>query len=160
LQKIWLFLKKIVLLLRFMITITKIFHYEMAHALHRYDGACANIHGHSYRLEVTVTGTVITDVNHPKCGMIMDFGDLKQIVQTEVLDEFDHALVLNAVGIENFRPLLQNQFGNIIFVDYQPTNENLLVDFAKRIESALPSGVSLVRLRMYETNASFAEWTP
>ena len=143
-----------------MITITKIFHYEMAHALHRYDGACANIHGHSYRLEVTVTGTVITDVNHPKCGMIMDFGDLKQIVQTEVLDEFDHALVLNAVGIENFRPLLQNQFGNIIFVDYQPTNENLLVDFAKRIESALPSGVSLVRLRMYETNASFAEWTP
>jgi len=143
-----------------MITITKIFHYEMAHALHRYDGACANIHGHSYRLEVTVTGAVITDKNHPKCGMIMDFGDLKQIVQTTVLDEFDHALVLNSVGVEDFRPLQQNQFGNIIFVDYQPTNENLLVDFAERIASALPSGVSLLRLRMYETNSSFAEWTP
>jgi len=143
-----------------MITITKIFHYEMAHALHRYDGACANIHGHSYRLEVTVTGAVITDKNHPKCGMIMDFGDLKQIVQTTVLDEFDHALVLNSVGVKDFRPLQQNQFGNIIFVDYQPTNENLLVDFAERIASALPSGVSLLRLRMYETNSSFAEWTP
>ena len=132
----------------------------MAHALHRYDGACANIHGHSYRLEVTVTGAVITDKNHPKCGMIMDFGDLKQIVQTTVLDEFDHALVLNSVGVKDFRPLQQNQFGNIIFVDYQPTNENLLVDFAERIASALPSGVSLLRLRMYETNSSFAEWTP
>ena len=132
----------------------------MAHALHRYDGACANIHGHSYRLEVTVTGAVITDKNHPKCGMIMDFGDLKQIVQTTVLDEFDHALVLNSVGVEDFRPLQQNQFGNIIFVDYQPTNENLLVDFAERIASALPSGVSLLCLRMYETNSSFAEWTP
>jgi len=150
-----------------MITITKIFHYEMAHALHRYDGACANIHGHSYRLEVTVTGAVIIDTNHPKCGMIMDFGDLKQIVQTTVLNEFDHALVLNSVASTPLSHLCSlsgaegnGTIGNIIFVDYQPTNENLLVDFAERIVSALPSGVSLLRLRMYETNSSFAEWTP
>jgi len=103
----------------------------------------------------------MTDTNHPKCGMIMDFGDLKQIVQTTVLDEFDHALVLNSNTVgAGHAPPLQNQFGNVIFVDYQPTNENLLIDFAKRIESALPSNVSLVRLRMYETNSSFAEWTP
>jgi len=131
----------------------------MAHALHRYDGACANIHGHSYRLEVTITGDIITDKNHPKCGMIMDFSDLKHCVQTAVLNDFDHALVLNAVGAENFLPL-QKQFENIIFVDYQPTNENLLTDFAQRIKTKLPNGVSLVRLKMYETNASFAEWTP
>jgi len=142
-----------------MITITKIFHYEMAHALHRYDGACANIHGHSYRLEVTITGDIITDKNHPKCGMIMDFSDLKTCVQTAVLNDFDHALVLNAVGVENLRPL-QQQFENIIFVDYQPTNENLLTDFAQRIKTKLPNGISLVRLKMYETNASFAERTP
>ncbi|MCL2412782.1 MAG: 6-carboxytetrahydropterin synthase [Bacteroidales bacterium] len=142
-----------------MITITKIFHYEMAHALHQYDGACANIHGHSYRLEVTVTGDIIADTNHPKCGMIMDFADLKQCVQTAVLDEFDHALVLNFVGAENLL-LLQKQFKNIIFVEYQPTNENLLIDFAKRIKLTLPDGISLTRLRMYETNSSFAEWTP
>jgi 6-pyruvoyltetrahydropterin/6-carboxytetrahydropterin synthase len=144
-----------------MITITKIFHYEMAHALHRYDGVCANIHGHSYRLEVTVTGDIISDINHPKCGMIMDFGDLKNIVQATVLNDFDHALVLNSVSVETHNyASLQSSFGNIIFVDYQPTNENLLIDFSKRIESALPSGVSLVRLRMYETNSSFAEWMP
>ena len=142
-----------------MITITKIFHYEMAHALHRYDGACANIHGHSYRLEVTVTGEVMTDKNHPKCGMIIDFGDLKQIVQTTVLNDFDHALILNSEVKPQQVATLQ-MFGNIKFVDYQPTNENLLVDFAKRIDSALPPNVSLVKLRMYETNSSFAEWTP
>jgi len=150
-----------------MITITKIFHYEMAHALHRYDGACANIHGHSYRLEVTITGHVITDTNHPKCGMIMDFGDLKQTVQTAVLNEFDHALVLNSEASTSLSHLCSlsgaegsRGIGNVIFVDYQPTNENLLVDFAERIKSALPTGVSLIRLRMYETNSSFAEWTP
>jgi 6-pyruvoyltetrahydropterin/6-carboxytetrahydropterin synthase len=145
-----------------MITITKIFHYEMAHALHRYDGACANIHGHSYRLEVTITGPIITDSTNPKCGMIMDFGDLKQIVQTTVLNKFDHALVLNS-AVKNAETLhttsMQNHFGNIIFVDYQPTNENLLVDFAQSIQSALPNSVTLVKLRMYETNASFAEWS-
>ena len=142
-----------------MITITKIFHYEMAHALHRYDGACANIHGHSYRLEVTVTGDIISDTNHPKCGMIMDFADLKQCVQTAVLNEFDHALVLNSVVETQCIASLQQQFGNVIFVDYQPTNENLLLDFAKRIKSTLPTGISLLRLRMYETNSSFAEWS-
>ena len=134
----------------------------MAHALHRYDGACANIHGHSYRLEVTVSGPVITDPTHPKCGMIMDFGDLKQIVQTTVLDEFDHALVLNSEMIveTHGRASLRTTFGNIMFVDYQPTNENLLIDFSKRIQSALPIGVTLLKLRMYETNSSFAEWNP
>ena len=145
-----------------MITITKIFHYEMAHALHCYDGACANIHGHSYRLEVTVTGPVITDAMNPKCGMVIDFGDLKQIVQNAVLNQFDHALVLNSAMVvePHGRVALQEQFGNIIFVDYQPTNENLLLDFAQRIQSALPADVTLVCLRMYETNVSFAEWTP
>lgn len=137
----------------------------MAHALHRYDGACANIHGHSYRLEVTVTGDIISDTNHPKCGMIMDFSDLKQCVQTAVLNEFDHALVLNSAvsTMLNDRRTLSGVegqvFGNIIFVDYQPTNENLLLDFAKRIKSKLPTGTSLLRLRMYETNSSFAEWS-
>ena len=138
-----------------MLTVTKIFNYEMAHALHRYDGACANIHGHSYRLEVSVTGPVITDSSNPKCGMIIDFGDLKQIVQTAVLNLFDHALVLNSAM--HATPLLQ-EFENIVWVDYQPTNENLLLDFASRIRSLLPEGVVLVRLRMYETVGSFAEW--
>ena len=143
-----------------MLTITKIFNYEMAHALHHYDGACANIHGHSYRLEVTVTGEIITDPKNPKCGMIIDFGDLKKIVQTTVLDYFDHTLVLNStVAKTQCIASLQSAFGNIIFVDYQPTNENLLQDFAKRIQPELPSGVKLVKLRMYETNSSFAEWT-
>ena len=141
-----------------MLSITKIFHYEMAHALHHYDGACAAIHGHSYRLEVTVTGPVITDRAHPKCGMIMDFADLKQVVQTTVLDRFDHALVLNSAVAEDVRTVLEGNYNNVVWVDYQPTSENLLVDFVSRIQPALPQGVELIRLRMYETAGSFGEW--
>lgn len=94
----------------------------------------------------------------------MDFGDLKQIVQKNILETFDHALVLNAEmkNIPENKALaeqLQNNFGNVVWVNFQPTNENLLTDFVRRIQPNLPSQISLKKLRLYETNASFAEWT-
>jgi 6-pyruvoyltetrahydropterin/6-carboxytetrahydropterin synthase len=66
------------------IRITKEFRFEAAHALHNYDGLCRNIHGHSYILKVTVIGETITDSNSPKLGMVMDFGDLKDIVKQSI----------------------------------------------------------------------------
>ncbi len=78
------------------IRITKHFDFETAHALYGYDGKCKNIHGHSYQLFVTVIGTPIDDANHVKNGMVMDFGDLKKIVKSEIVDSFDHGIVLNA----------------------------------------------------------------
>ena len=77
------------------IRITKEFKFEMAHALLGYDGPCRNVHGHSYELSVTVIGKPIEEKSHAKLGMVMDFGDLKRIVKDEVVDVFDHALVLN-----------------------------------------------------------------
>ena len=68
------------------IRITKEFTFETAHALYGYDGKCKNIHGHSYKLAVTVIGTPITDPTNVKMGMVIDFGDLKSIVKEEVVD--------------------------------------------------------------------------
>ena len=62
------------------IRITKRFHFEMAHTLFEYDGLCRNIHGHSYYLEVTVTGEPRNEPGHPKDGMVIDFGELKNLV--------------------------------------------------------------------------------
>ena len=76
------------------IRLTKEFSFEAAHALEGYDGACREIHGHSYRLFVTVKGRPCADESHPKCGMVMDFGDLKRIVGEEVVSRLDHAFVL------------------------------------------------------------------
>ena len=134
------------------ISLTKEFSFEMAHALKNYDGACKNIHGHSYRLFVTVSGEPISDKNSPKYGMIMDFGDLKQIVNTYIVNRFDHALVLNE----------EHEFGEIadtktVLTLFQPTCENLLVHFAGLIEPHLPKGVRLTKLKMHETATSFAE---
>ena len=141
-----------------LIRITKEFKFEMAHALKGYDGPCQNIHGHSYELRVTVSGNPIMDENNPKLGMVMDFGDLKKIVRATIIDEFDHALVLNNNYPANISAELKNTFNKVIFLNYQPTSELMVADFAMRIKAKLPEGVHLKYLMLRETVTSYAEW--
>ncbi|MBQ5753818.1 MAG: 6-carboxytetrahydropterin synthase [Alistipes sp.] len=142
-----------------MIRLTKEFSFESAHALDGYDGKCREIHGHSYRLFVTVKGAPIADPHSPKCGMVMDFGDLKRIVGREVVERLDHSFVLRDTPSNRaLAATLADRFGNIVMVNYQPTCENMLSDFAERISSALPEGVMLHSLRLHETATSYAEW--
>ena len=141
------------------IRLTKEFSFEAAHALDGYDGPCREIHGHSYRLFVTVKGTPSTDPRDPKYGMVMDFGVLKRIVNEEIVSRFDHALVLRATAQgESLRKMLCERFRNVVSVEYQPTCENMLDDFARRIARRLPCGVALHALRLHETATSYAEW--
>jgi 6-pyruvoyltetrahydropterin/6-carboxytetrahydropterin synthase len=130
----------------------------MAHALKGYDGPCRNIHGHSYELYVTVIGNPLNDPSSPKNGMLMDFGDLKKIVRARIIEEFDHALVLNQESADEFLPLKSEVFGKTILVNFQPTSENLLIEFASRLIPLLPENVKLHNLKLRETVTSFAEW--
>ncbi|MEL1246127.1 6-carboxytetrahydropterin synthase [Flavobacterium sp. DGU11] len=141
------------------IRITKQFSFETGHALYGYDGKCKNVHGHSYKLSVTVIGTPITDSGNVKFGMVIDFGDLKKIVKEEIVDVFDHATVFNKntphIELANE---LKDRGHDVILVDYQPTSENMVIDFADKIKKRLPSSISLYSLRLQETETSFAEW--
>ena len=141
------------------IRITKQFSFETGHALYGYDGKCKNVHGHSYKLSVTVIGTPINDRNNVKFGMVIDFSDLKKIVKEESVDQFDHATVFNQTTphLELANELI-NRGHHVILVDYQPTSENMVVDFAQKIQTRLPSTVQLFSLKLQETETSFAEW--
>ena len=141
------------------IRLTKSFTFEMAHALPGHDGPCKHIHGHTYELFVTIMGTPIEDPSSPKFGMIMDFKDIKSLVRETVTDEFDHALVIRRDTAE----MLKDSSGNVLFrrlilTDYQPTTENLVTEFARRLQEKLPQYVKLHSLRLRETMTSFAEW--
>ncbi|KGO89651.1 6-pyruvoyl trahydropterin synthase family protein [Flavobacterium suncheonense] len=141
------------------IRITKQFTFETGHALYGYDGKCKNVHGHSYKLSVTVIGKPITDTSNVKFGMVIDFGDLKKIVKEEIVDIFDHATVFN----QNTPHLelaseLKNRGHHVILVDYQPTSENMVIDFADKIKNRLPQNIQLHSLKLQETETSFAEW--
>lgn len=141
------------------IRLTKIFSFETAHALYRYDGKCKNIHGHSYRLQVTISGKVNENEKDAKFGMLYDFGDLKRLVQKEITEPFDHATILNREsGHRELGEFLQKEGHKIIFTSYQPTCENMLFDFSQKIKQQLPKEIKLHSLRLYETENSYAEW--
>lgn len=141
------------------IRITKQFSFETGHALYGYDGKCRNVHGHSYKLSVTVIGSPITDNINVKWGMVIDFGDLKKIVKEEIVDVYDHATVFNknTPHIELANELMEREH-SVILANYQPTSENMVIDFAEKIKARLPENISLHSLKLQETDSSFAEW--
>jgi len=139
-----------------MIRITKAFKFEMAHALHGYDGLCKNIHGHSYRLWVTISGEIKNEKGHKKDGMVLDFDSIKKIIKQAIIEKYDHSLVLNANSPHAEIDL--SAFEKVFYLPFQPTSENLVNDFAKLIKSNLPENVELLKVVLSETATSFAEW--
>lgn len=140
------------------IRITKEFTFDMAHALLNYDGLCRNIHGHTYKLAVTLLGSPIETENSPKLGMVLDFGDLKTIVKHPIVDRFDHALVLHedyplTPGLTH----VQDK-DKLIRLPFQPTCENILIYFVEQIKERLPEGITLCSVKLHETPTSYAEW--
>ena len=136
--------------------ITKEFRFEGAHALMNYNGKCKNIHGHLYILYVTVVGEAKTDPNGPDNGMVIDFKLLKDIVNKNIIDKFDHALVL-----EEGTPLsneLSTEYPNVYLTNFRPTTENLICFFAQTIKENLPQGINLYSLKLHETASSYIEW--
>lgn len=141
------------------IRITKQFTFETGHALYGYDGKCRNVHGHSYKLSVTVIGMPISDATNVKLGMVIDFGDLKKIVKEEIVDSFDHATVFNKnTPHRELATELETRGHKVILADYQPTSENMVIDFAKKIKARLPKEIQLHSIKLRETDTAFAEW--
>lgn len=114
-----------------MIFTTKIFKFEAAHYLPYHEGKCKNMHGHNYKLEVTFGGTPFTEGKSK--GMVIDFSDLKQLVNESIIQKLDHAL-------------LNDYFEN-------PTAENMVLHFINWINHEM-----LVGLKLWETDNCFAEW--
>ncbi|PWH84697.1 6-pyruvoyl trahydropterin synthase family protein [Brumimicrobium oceani] len=141
---------------RNILRVTKRFTFEMAHALMNYDGNCQYIHGHSYKLYVTLLGLVKDSPNMAKDGMVCDFSSLKKIVNDKIIDRFDHTLVLNANDESKTKFNQPNQ--RILLFPVQPTCENLLLHFKNELLSDLPDDLTLANIKLYETEGSFAEW--
>jgi len=91
--------------------------------------------------------------------MVIDFTDLKKIVKEEIVDKFDHATVFNKNTPHlELATLLSERDHDVILVDYQPTTEMMVIDFAEKISKRLPKNISLFSIKLQETESSFAEW--
>lgn len=141
------------------VRVTKSFNFETAHALYGYDGKCKNIHGHSYKLFVTLKGAPIQNPSDPKFGMVIDFGDIKKIVKANVVDRFDHAILLNVNSPhKELGEELISQGHKVIFTKYQPSCENMLLEMVEIIKQKLDDSIELQSIRLHETETSYAEW--
>lgn len=132
------------------IRISRVFHFEAAHYLPHYEGACQNIHGHSYELTVTITGEVNQQIG-PHEGMVLDYSFVNELLKEHVLVYYDHALILKE-GVKKIQP------AKTMTLAHAPTSENIIVDIAQRIKEVLPASVQLHALKLYETNKNFCEW--
>uniref|UniRef100_A0A6M3IJS2 Putative 6-Pyruvoyl tetrahydrobiopterin synthase n=1 Tax=viral metagenome TaxID=1070528 RepID=A0A6M3IJS2_9ZZZZ len=116
-----------------MISVCKTFEFEAAHWLPGYEGDCRNMHGHSYRLHVEVSGPI-----NDATGMVLDFSILKEIVRNKIISMTDHKV-------------LNDTFPT-------PTAEVMVDCFSYYLKQALPVGIILERVRLWETSSSWAEW--
>ena len=140
-----------------MISVTKIFRFETAHAIYGYEGPCKHIHGHSYVLHVTVASSAADKDNYiEKPGFVVDFKVLKKIVQEAIVERLDHKLILSKEYLAT-KPTLKNE-ENLDVWEMEPSAENILFFSKQKIGTALPKNIKLVKLRLYETADSFAEW--
>ncbi len=120
--------------------ITKIFRFEAAHNLPGHRGKCARLHGHSYRLDVTLRGPIKDVPEQSDHGMVMDFEDLSQIVRASIIERLDHSMLNEATGIHTTAENLTHWIWDAL------------------VAAGLPESL-LYRIRMWETDTSFAEIT-
>jgi 6-pyruvoyltetrahydropterin/6-carboxytetrahydropterin synthase len=140
------------------VRLSKEFRFEMGHALLNYDGLCRHIHGHSYKLIISVIGEPIDDRQDPKLGMVMDFSDLKAAVKEPIVDYFDHSLVINREAEKHLPAEPHAMYDKVHIMDFQPTCENLVLFIAEIVKARLSPGIELFSVRLYETATSYAEW--
>ena len=113
-------------------SITKQFRFEAAHTLPKHDGKCKDLHGHSYLLEVTITGDIQSA--GPKEGMIMDFTDVSVIVDREIISQWDHKFLNDLVS-------------------FTTTAENLANEIFARLDKYLP----ITKGKLWETSKAYVE---
>lgn len=140
-----------------MIRVRKEFKFEAAHSLSCHAGHCCETHGHSYKLIIEAIGTpkgVTRD--EPESGMVADFGRIKSIVKSEVLNDLDHSH-LNELFKEN--AVIATSWGASATWMLYPTAEHMVIAIYYRlIERFFAVGITLVRIEVHETDTSCASW--
>lgn len=130
-----------------MYILTTKYHFDSAHFLKGYDGACSNIHGHRWNVEVSIYNDDLIE-DGAKRGMIVDFSTLKKDLK-EVLDNLDHALIIEKNTLKsNTLAALKSEDFRILEFDFRPTAEN----FSKYLYDVMKGkGYNITSLTVYET---------
>ena len=135
-----------------MITVTKTIRFDAAHILTNHQGLCKNLHGHTYRVDVSVT-----QGDGDTSDMVIDFKDLKRIASEVVCERFDHAFIYNteSAGEREIAAVVEKNGMRTVAIPFRSTAENLAKLFFGELKARIP-GLSAVRV--WETADSCAEY--
>ena len=117
-------------------------------------------HGHSYRLELTIGGPIVTEDGRSDEGMIVDFGVVSALLKKHIKDVLDHRFLAYENDLllkQAFAGDLEKQL-KIIFVPFVPTSENIVAWCYNELKNVFPSHIRVVKLRLYETSKSWTEY--
>ncbi len=145
-----------------MIRISKVIEWDMGHRVPNHKSKCRNLHGHRYRLELTVTGELVQTNGASSEGMIIDFADLKQAMMESIHDVLDHGYMVceqDKVMLDFFAENEDQNF-RVIKVPFIPTSENIARWCYEQLEDSCPGGVRIVNCRVFETPNSWADYSP
>ena len=136
-----------------MTTVTKTVRFDAAHVLTNHQGLCKNLHGHTYRVDVSVAGDGASD-------MVMDFKDLKRIATATICDHFDHAFIYNtaSAGECEIAAVVEKHGMRTVAIPFRSTAENLAKHFYALLSGQIPPPLSIVSVKVWETADSCAEY--
>jgi len=134
------------------VKVCKIFTFDSAHQLIGHKGKCANVHGHTYKLEVVLKGTIQGPENPSDEGFVLDFSDLKAAVKEHIVDKLDHAFI--AAGNEPALAVLRETNSKVALLGFRTTAENMSMYICHRLREA---GLPVYSVKLWETPTSWAE---
>lgn len=134
------------------VAVCKIFTFDAAHQLVGHHGKCANLHGHTYKLEVVVKGPVVNEAGASSEGFVIDFQDLKKIVNERIVDQWDHSFL--AMGNEAVLETLDRSNSKVTLLGFRTTAENLSAYICYELKQA---GLSVYSVKLWETPTAWAE---
>ena len=135
-----------------MITVTKTVKFDAAHVLTNHQGLCKNLHGHTYRVDVSVS-----QPDDEGRDMVIDFKDLKGLATEIICDRFDHAFIYNtaSAGEKEIAAVVEKNGMRTVPIPFRSTAENLAKLFYNELKPRLP-GLSAVKV--WETADNVAEF--
>ena len=135
-----------------MITVTKTVKFDAAHVLTNHQGLCKNLHGHTYRVDVSVA-----QAEDDGRDMVIDFKDLKTIANEVICDRFDHAFIYNteSAGEKEIAAVVEKNGMRTVAIPFRSTAENLAKLFYNELKERIPG---LFAVKVWETADSCAEY--
>lgn len=134
------------------VAVCKIFTFDAAHQLVGHYGKCANLHGHTYKLEVVLKGRIIHEAGDSSEGFVMDFHDLKKIVKERIVDPWDHSFL--AMGNEAVLETLYQSNSKVTLLGFRTTAENLSSYICYEL---IRAGLPVYSVKLWETPTAWAE---